>query len=297
MRQKFPVIMKKLTKNDDRVVTLLNEIGVYAFQDLMTSYPDRVCNLGIMEQTSISIAAGLSLAGLIPVFHTIAPFIVERGYEQLKDDFGYQNINGNFVSVGASYDYSGLGATHYCPGDIGALKQIPNMQVIIPGTADEFDILLTSEYANGKPTYYRLSEISNKESREVEYGKAMVVKKGNLGTVIAVGTLLDRVVEATKDIDATVLYYTTVLPFDSKTLVMNTRHKKILLCEPYYYGGLTNEIVEAFEGEPVSIKYAGIPHKILSDYGSIKDIDEELGLTVKGINKLAVELFLEDNNG
>ena len=166
-RQQFTKTMSGLLEKDPKVVLLLNDIGVYAFRFAKERFPDRVYNLGILEQGTVSIASCLSLAGLTPVFHTIAPFIVERGYEQLKDDFGYQKVNGNFVSVGGSYDYSKLGMTHYCPGDIGALMQIPNMQIIIPGHEEEFDKLFLSEYNNGSPTYFRLSERSNREPRNV----------------------------------------------------------------------------------------------------------------------------------
>lgn len=290
MRQQLTATMQYLMDNDDRVVMLLNDIGVFAFRNIKAMYPDRVYNLGILEQSTISIAAGMSLTGMIPVFHTIAPFIVERGYEQLKDDFGYQNINGNIISVGASYDYSKLGTTHYCPADIGILKQIPNMQITVPGTAEEFDCLLKGLYNNGKPTYYRLSERSNQATQEIEFGKAKVMKKGENGTIIAIGTMLDRVMQAAEGFDVTVLYYTTLEPFDFQTLKENTKKKKILLCEPYYYGALTSEIVDAFEGSFVLIRYAGIPHKTISSYGSVDEIDADLGLDVNGIKRKISEL-------
>lgn len=291
MRQQFTVSMQYLSDRDERVITLLNDIGVYAFRYLKEKYPNRVHNLGIMEQASISIAAGLSMTGYVPVFHTIAPFIVERGYEQLKDDFGYQNINGNFVSVGASYDYSGLGTTHYCPGDVGALLQIPNMQIVVPGTAEEFHTLFCGAYDNGKPTYYRLSEESNGESQKAVFGKALVMKQGAKATVIAVGTMLDRVLEATKELDVSVLYYTTIAPFDAAALREAAVSKKILLCEPYYYGALTSRIVDALAGCPIQIMYAGIPHEDITCYGTKAEIDAAFQLTANGIREKLLTLM------
>lgn len=291
MRQQFTETMQYLSDKDERVITLLNDIGVFAFRNIKAKYPNRMHNLGIMEQASIGIAAGLSMTGYIPVFHTIAPFIVERGYEQLKDDFGYQNINGNFVTVGASYDYSALGMTHYCPGDVGALMQIPNMQITVPGTAKEFDTLLKTQYNNGSPTYYRLSEYSNEKDYDIEFGKAVVIKKGSLGTVIAVGPILDNCIKAVADMDVTLLYYTTVMPFDRETLRLTTENKKILLCEPYYYGGLTNEILKTFEGMPLVIDFVGINHEVPRTYGSKFEIDEVYGLTIDSIKNKASMLF------
>ena len=98
----------------------LTLIAVLSFQ-FYKKYPKRIYNIGILEQSMISMAAGLSNEGLKPIVHTIAPFIVSRAYEQLKIDFGYNKLNGNFVSIGASYDYASLGCTHHCPEDINLM--------------------------------------------------------------------------------------------------------------------------------------------------------------------------------
>ena len=283
MRQQLTATITDLEHKDERVIALLNDIGVYAFRFLKEEYPNRVHNLGIMEQASIGIAAGLSMVGYVPFFHTIAPFIVERGYEQLKDDFGYQNINGNFVSVGASFDYSGLGMTHYCPGDVGALMQIPNMQIVLPGTAEEEDSLIKESYDNGSPTYFRLSEHSNVAAQEVSFGKAVLMKEGVQGTVIAVGTMLDKVMEAAKEHDVTILYYTTLCPFDIETLRQTTKRKAVLICEPYYYGALASTVMDTFAGEPVQIGHVGIPHEILKTYGTVEEHEKYLHMTVADI--------------
>lgn len=87
-------------EQDKRVALLLGDIGVFGFKKSFELFPDRVFNIGILEQSTIGLAAGLSMQELIPIVHTIAPFLVERGIEQLKDDFGYQKLGGNFVSVG-----------------------------------------------------------------------------------------------------------------------------------------------------------------------------------------------------
>ncbi len=83
---------------DERIVVLLGDIGVFAFQDVFTKYPNRCFNIGICEQSMVGMAAGLSMAGLIPIVHTIEPFLVERAFEQIKDDFGYQELKGTIHS-------------------------------------------------------------------------------------------------------------------------------------------------------------------------------------------------------
>src|SRR5580698_9122617 len=133
MRKQFVDTIADVMKNDEQLVVLLGDIGVHGFRQVFADYPKRIYNIGILESSTVSTASGLAMAGLIPVVHTIAPFLVERSYEQLKVDFGYQEVNGNFVSVGSSYDYAALGCTHHCPGDVAILKQIPGMSIIVPG--------------------------------------------------------------------------------------------------------------------------------------------------------------------
>ena len=293
MRQQFTATVTSLEERDERVVLLLNDIGVWAFRHLKAAYPNRVHNLGILEQASIGVSAGLALTGYIPIFHTIAPFIVERGYEQLKDDFGYQNLNGNFVSVGGSFDYSALGMTHYCPGDVGALMQIPNMQIVLPGTAKEMDRLMTQAYDNGSPTYFRLSESSNVMEHEVLFGRAVVVKQGAKATVLAVGTMLAPVMEAVADLDVTVLYYTTVRPFDREALVQNMPTNKILLCEPYYSGALATEIIMTYHDNPVRMNFVGLSCEVPKTYGTVQENMAVFGMDAKSIREKVNALIFE----
>ncbi len=121
MREQFIASTHQLVNSNDKVSVLLGGISVAGFTDLIKKYPYRVFDTGICEQTIIGAAAGMSIAGMIPVVHTIAPFLVERAYEQLKLDFGYQKQRGNFITTGASLDYSSFGATHQCPVDVNLL--------------------------------------------------------------------------------------------------------------------------------------------------------------------------------
>lgn len=259
MRKQFAKTTTDILNSDKRTALLLGDIGVFAFRELK----DRVYNIGICEQSMTSLASGMALEGMIPIVHSIAPFITERNYEQLKLNFGYQNVGGNFVSVGSSCDYSSLGSTHHCPADVNILKQIPNMEIVVPGTAQEFDTLFRQSYTNGKPTYYRLSEHSNIENVDVTFGKANVLKVGRDATVIVVGNMLSEVMEACEDKDVTILYYTTIAPFDFATLQKFSYSHKILLCEPYYEGGLLYDIIKHLHG-CVQIECVGIPHKFLN---------------------------------
>lgn len=276
MRKRLVQTVTDLLEKDDRVVLLLGDIGVFAFREAFDQFPKRVYNIGILEQASISLAAGLALEGMIPIFHTIAPFMVERAFEQLKIDFGYQGLGGSFISVGASYDYASLGCTHHCPGDIALLKTIPGMQTIVPGHPEEFDLALRRNYNSKLPTYYRLSE-----SHNLSPCFHNVVKTGNQGVVVlAVGPMLDRVCEACKDFNVTIRY-TTLEYFPALPAYFD----KIIVVEPFYEGTLTH----LFPGRQVfSI---GVPRKFLTNYGTTAEHDEACGLTVEHIREKIGEIL------
>ena len=269
---------------DGKLVLLLGDIGVFGFRNAFKNFPDRVFNIGILEPATMSVASGLSKTQLIPIIHTIAPFLIERSFEQIKVDFGYQRIGGNFISVGASYDYASLGCTHHCPGDVGVLMNIPGMEIVVPGTAAEFDLLFQQSYSNGHPTYYRLSERENARSQPVQFGKANILKKGTLATVVVVGPTLQHVLPAVEALDVSVLYYSTVAPFDYQCLRDNLATSgKVLLVEPFYVGTLTSEICKAVKPKPVVIETVGVPQEFLTNYGSATDHDESIGLSAKNI--------------
>ena len=140
---------------DERVVVLLGDIGVYAFKDVMAKYPTRCYNIGILEQSMVGMAAGLSMAGFIPIVHTIEPFLVDRAFEQIKIDFGYQGLKGNIVGVDVSESAPNLGYTHQCPYAISHVKDVQGMKIHEPTSAEEFDKQLKEDYDKGL-NYFRI---------------------------------------------------------------------------------------------------------------------------------------------
>jgi transketolase len=291
MRQQFVKTLKKILYDDAKTALLLGDIGVFAFREEIKNLSDRVYNIGILEQSMIGVAAGLSTMGIIPFVHTIAPFLVERAFEQLKIDFGYQNLRGNFISVGSSYDYAALGCTHHCPADISILATIPNMQIVIPGTSAEFDTLLTHAYDNNSPTYYRLSEYENAKNIDVEFGKGVLIKKGTKATVICYGNMLDVVEKACQNLDVTILYYTTIIPFDSEILLENFS-ETIIVCEQFYKGSTNHLITDSLEGKKYSIYNIGISRNFLLNYGKKEQHDENLNLTSDAIQTNLIKCIL-----
>lgn len=146
MRKIFPKTVLEIMDRDDRVVVLLGDIGVFAFKDVFEKYPIRCINIGILEQSMVSMAAGLVMAGFIPIIHTISPFLVARAYEQIRDDFGFQELKGTFVGVDVYSTAPNLGLTHSCPEDITLMNCVPNMKTFTPESPEEFDSILKENY-------------------------------------------------------------------------------------------------------------------------------------------------------
>jgi transketolase len=293
MRAQMARTIVDLVEEDPRLFVVLADISEDYFEHAARRHPDRIVNVGIMEQTMVSLAAGTALEGFIPICHSLVPFVVERPFEQIKDDFCYQGLGGNFVSSGASYDYSDLGMTHHGPGDVAILRTLPGMEIVVPGTAAEFDRLFRQAYADGSPTYFRTSLAQNADDRDVAFGRLEVVRTGGLATVVAVGPMLDPTLAAVEGLDVTVLYATTLAPFDAGTLRAMTPTRAVVLVEPFYEDTLVADVVRAIAPDPVRVEAIGVPRQVLSRYGTPGQHDEALGLTPAGIRR-RITTFLEE---
>jgi len=273
-----------LAEQDDRIVLVFGDVSVYLFNNFKKRFPDRLYNMGICENTLISVAAGLSSLGFHPFVHTIAPFITERSYEQIKLDMCYNEFGGNIVSCGASFDYAWDGATHHCYTDLAILRLLPRMEVMQPGSRKELDVLIRSQYDNGAATYFRLSDHPHSVDLPVEFGKGVVIKDVAAPmTVMTAGPLLESVLEASNGIDVNILYFHTLKPID-RALIETYRHTKILVIHDAF--GLYEAIAEI---PNLSLSYQGIPDTFCSWYGKLHDIRKRLGLDVASIRQRIIQ--------
>jgi transketolase len=281
MRKQFKSTVLELAAQDNRVVTILGDVSVYLFNEYKEKFPTRFYNMGICENTLISVAAGLSSQGLVPFVHTIAPFLTERSYEQIKLDLCYNKFSANIVTCGASFDYAWDGATHHSYTDLAILRMLPGMEVIQPGSTKELDILLRSQYANGNPTYFRLSDHPHSIDVPVEFGKGVILKNANSDfTVITAGPLLQNVLTACNDLDVNILYFHTLKPID-QALLQRFADTKILVIHDAR--GLFEAVCEV---PGISATYHGIPDQFCSWYGTLTDIRKKLGLDTASIRQL-----------
>lgn len=232
MRKAFIQALNRKMEADKRLVLLLADVGRHACRDIFNDYPDRDYDLGIREQAIIGIAAGLAKSGMIPVIYGIAPFIVERAYEQIKLDLGLNELQAIIVTVGASYDYAAEGPTHQCPGDVAILSQIPGMEIYVPAFTGEIEGILDAAIERGKPTYIRLSEVSAPGGiKPPQPGEAAVLWGGNKATVLAIGPAIFPTMEALiPKADARIIYTNRVKPLPDDLDIQ----EPLLLVEPFY---------------------------------------------------------------
>lgn len=155
MRQQFSKTVLEIMDKDDRVVVLLGDIGVHAFEPVFERYSNRCYNVGICEQAMVGMAAGLAMAGFLPIVHTIEPFLVERAFEQIKDDFGYQGLPGNIVGVDVSQTAPNLGYTHQTPYATEMISRVIGLLAFEPETPEEFDTQFKENYDKGL-NYFRI---------------------------------------------------------------------------------------------------------------------------------------------
>jgi transketolase len=274
MRDRFAPVVSRLLDEDPRVAVVLAEIGLAGFEEARHRHPDRVINVGIREQLLVGAGAGLALTGLRPVVHTFASFLVERPFEQVKLDLGHQDVGAVLVSASASFDWPSGGYTHMAPGDIALLDTLDGWTVHVPGHPDEAETLLRHAVAAGDDkVYVRLSVQSNTEARAVDGARFRTVREGRAGVVVAVGPMLDAVLAATEGLDVTVLYGTTVRPFDSAALRRATEAAgtDVVLVEPYLAGTSTAAANDALADLPHRVLGLGVGRRELRRYGQIEE--------------------------
>ncbi len=293
MRRVFLSRVADMIKNESDTIYFTVDIGMWAIKDVLRDYPERCTNFGIYEDGMFSVAAGLARRGFVPTIFGIQPYLIERTLEQIKMDLAYQKLGINVVGTGAAVDYSKYGYSHYCAEDAHIIKAIPGCEFVAPGTAKQFLQLFNQSYRNGKPTFFRVSDHPNVNyDVDVQFGKANVIQKGNRATVIAVSIMLDEVMKACEGMDVTVLYYTTLEPFDKKTLAKNCVSGKLLIVEPEYKGSLLDDVHSALSGRALQIEHVAFPREIFRNYGTYEEKMTYYGLTANSI-KQKLSLLIE----
>ena len=291
-RERFAEVVSDLLDTDPAVAVVLADIGVGRFEEIgaVARHPDRVINVGIREQLMISVAGGLALGGLRAFVHSYTPFLIERPFEQIKLDLIHQGVGAVLVSIGASYDAAAEGRTHQSPGDIALLDTLPGFEIHVPGHADEVEVLLRHAATGTEPVYVRLTEAANRTAMPITPGRFHLVREGAVATVISVGPTLDAVLEATGDLDVTVLYAATVRPFDRPAL-RDSISDDVVLVEPYLEGTSAGEVSAALLDRPHRLLSIGVPSGEHRHYGTPAEHEAAHGLDAAGIRQRILEFL------
>lgn len=295
IRQQFADTMLEVGQQDPNLVVLIGDISHFVLQPFAKACLGRFYNIGICEPTIISMAAGLTKVGFYPVVHTIAPFIVERGFEQIKLDFCYQRLAGNLITVGSTFDYSNLGCTHHCYDDLALIKSLPHTQIVFPASCEEFDILFKQLYNNEYLTLFRIPEKQHEQqinSKLIQFGKAITICEGKDLTIIVTGPQLKNALEARRHLstagwDAEIIYVHTILPLDlDLTRKSAEKTKRVLVIEEHNrFGGLGHDILQGIYNIRDLQFYSIAIDTFIHDYGTYEDLCSIVGLTVDGIIK------------
>ena len=274
MRRAFATVANDLLETNPDVAFAVADIGAGDFP-----VSDRVINVGIREQGLIGAVAGLALSGLRPFAHSYAPFLVERPFEQIKLDLGHQNLGAVLVSIGASFDAAPEGRSHQAPGDVALLASLPGWTIQVPGHPLEVEEMMRSAANRDDRTYLRLSADSNAQPQPVTRSlKRIREGSARAATVIAVGPMLDPVLDAVHDLDVTVLYASTVRPFDGEGLARAVRGDGIVLVEPYNQGTSAAEVTSALTDRPIRLLSIGVQNIEHRRYGTRHHHAEAHGL-------------------
>ncbi len=158
MRRRFGNIISQLAEKDEKLYVIVGDIGYRVFDEFREKFPNRFINMGICEQSIISVASGMALEGLKPWIYTITPFLIERPFEQIKLDIDQQNVNVNLVGFA---DYPTLGPTHT---EINARKMMTlfnNIESFFPSGGDETEKMIFQAYEREGPSFISLKSDPN----------------------------------------------------------------------------------------------------------------------------------------
>jgi len=289
--------METLAEKDERIMLVCaDSLLAMRATNFVEKFPDRYVEVGIAEQNAAATSAGLALEGLIPFFATYAGFITMRACEQIRTFIAYPNLNVKMAGVnGGIAAGEREGVTHQFFEDIGILRTIANITILVPADADQARQAAIAAASIPGPVYIRLG--SGRDPVVFEEGTPFIPGKINIlqqkGTDIALfgnGVLLPRLFEAAeilkkKGISVTLVEVHTVKPLDVEGVVevLKKCGAAVTAEDHTIIGGLGSAIMEtAAEQFPVPIARIGLrdcfpgsgnPDELLDYYGmSVADI-------------------------
>ncbi len=249
-------------------------------------FPDRFFNVGVMEPTMMTMAAGLSLGGRTVFASTFAVFAAGQAYNAVRQSICYNRANVKIVATHAGLLVGGDGGTHQMLEDVALMRGLPGMTVVVPADAPT---TRTATYVVADfdgPAYVRLTRENLPTITDGSFvlGRAGVLREGTDLTIIAMGVMVARALEVARQlhqvgIETRVLDFASVKPADDKAIVRAARETgAILTMEEHNVLTGLGALVASTTGStyPVPVHQLGVPDlfgesgdpwKLLDRYG------------------------------
>lgn len=280
-------IVEAARKNTNIVALTADLAGSLKLNQFIKEFPERFFQCGISEANMMGVAAGLTIGGKIPFTTTFANFSTGRVYDQIRQSIAYSGKNVKICASHAGLTLGEDGATHQILEDIGMMKMLPGMTVIVPCdyAQTKAATLAVADY-NG-PVYLRFGRPVwpiFTDKMDFKIGKAQIFEEGKDVSIFACGHLVWKAIEAgkilqSKNISVEIINIHTIKPIDTETVLKSiTKTRCAVTAEEHnIIGGLGDSIAQvAAKHLPIPIEYvgtkdtfgeSGTPTQLLQKYG------------------------------
>jgi len=283
----------EVARRNPNVVALTADLaGSLKLNQFIKENPERFIQCGIAEANMIGVAAGMTIGGKIPYTTTFANFSTSRVYDQIRQSVAYSDKNVKICASHAGLTLGEDGATHQVLEDIGMMKMLPGMTVIVPCDYNQTKAATMAIADHHGPVYLRFGRPKwpnfTAEDQTFEIGKAQVLAEGTDVTIIACGHLVWMAVEAGKELAAKgisveLINMHTIKPLDEAAVIKSLKKTGCVVTaeEHQANGGLGDSIAQVASREcPVPHEYvavkdtfgeSGKPTDLLKKYGLSKE--------------------------
>ena len=261
------------------------------FQD---AYPNRFFEMGIKEQDMLSTAAGLAASGKTAFASSFAVFVAGRAYDQIRQTISIGKLNVKICGSSAGLSDFGDGSTHQSLDDMAIMNVIPNMVVLTPADANETKAAVHAAAAHEGPVYIRVCRNDvldvTPADQPFEIGKMHVLREGSDAVIFAMGTMVERALEAAEqlakeNVQVKVVNVSTLKPFNAEAARELVAGCKAVLAaeEASYIGGLTGALATALRKCAVPMDYVAIEDVFGQSAHSAEELMDYYGLTAENI--------------
>lgn len=286
-------IAEAARKNDKIVALTADLAGSLKLNQFIKEFPERFIQCGIAEANMIGIAAGLTIGGQIPYTTTFANFSTGRVYDQIRQSVAYSGKNVKICASHAGLTLGEDGATHQILEDIGLMKMLPGMTVIVPCDYAQTKAATMAIADYQGPVYLRFGRpvwpIFTKEEDFV-IGKAQQFSEGTDVSIFACGHMVWNAIQAgiilqEKGISVEVINLHTIKPLDEEAIIRSIKKTRCAVTaeEHNIIGGLGDAVAQcAVKNFPIPIEYIGT-NDTFGESGKPKDLLKKYGLDTTDI--------------